>query len=324
MNRNLSPTQFESKKDDRLFSIIQNIRQHTRQLVRELDVLDSDFLDTGLNLSQCHALFEVEQQKSLNLMELCGMLCIDKSTASRSVKELIKKGLVKVSDHEADKRQKLFSVTPVGSAILQRNNVLANQQVEAALELLDESEQAAVERGLGLYAKALYRSRQQAAFEFRPIRREDNEKVARVIRTVMTEFGCVGEGYSINDPEVDAMFETYDNERSVFFVVTRQGEILGCGGIGPLAGGDRETCELKKMYFYPEARGKGLGEKMVSRCLQAAAEKGFKRCYLETVARMWQANLLYQKMGFEKICSPMGVTGHCSCENWYVKQLSPI
>ena len=39
------------------------------------------------------------------------------------------------------------------------------------------------------------------AHHFRRIRPEDNSTVAHIIRTVMTEFDCVGEGYSINDPE---------------------------------------------------------------------------------------------------------------------------
>jgi len=48
---------------------------------------------------------------------------------------------------------------------------------------------------------------------------------------------------------------------------------------------------------------------------------GYRYCYLETVARMWQANLLYQRMGFRKIDGPIGSTGHNSCEAFYVKEL---
>lgn len=161
-------------------------------------------------------------------------------------------------------------------------------------------------------------------FEIRPIRPEDNEQTARLIRTVMTEFGCVGEGYSILDPEVDDMFGTFKGPHAAFFVVGRPGdnEVLGCGGIGPLSGGDGQTCELKKMYFYPELRGQGLGRKMVTLCLETARNLGYRKCYLETVDRMEQANRLYQKMGFEKICSPVGNTGHCSCDTWYLKEMS--
>lgn len=158
-------------------------------------------------------------------------------------------------------------------------------------------------------------------YTFRPIQKEDNLQVAKLIKTVMTEYDCVGEGYSINDPEVDDMFGTYNDERSAFFVIENEGRILGCGGIAPLAGGDADTCELRKMYFYNELRGKGWGRKTVKHCLEVAKKIGYKKCYLETVERMHSANILYQKMGFEKSCSSVGNTGHGSCDSYYVREL---
>ena len=156
---------------------------------------------------------------------------------------------------------------------------------------------------------------------FRPIQPKDIKQVADLIRIVMTEFSCVGEGYSINDPEIDDMFSAYNHERAAFYVIEKDGKILGCGGIAPLEGADGKTCELRKMYFYPELRGQGWGKKMLNHCLKIAREKGYTQCYLETVERMEQANILYQKMGFEKSCEPYGNTGHSSCESYYVKKL---
>lgn len=161
------------------------------------------------------------------------------------------------------------------------------------------------------------------SFKLRLILSKDNEQVAQIIRTVMTEFACVGEGYSILDPEVDNMAEAYSGDGSVFFVVENpeSGQVFGCGGIGPLAGGDGLTCELKKMYFLPELRGVGFGKKMVKTCLEKAKALGYRRCYLETVDRMVRANQLYKKMGFERIGGPMGATGHSSCDAWYMQEL---
>ncbi len=160
-------------------------------------------------------------------------------------------------------------------------------------------------------------------FQFRPIRPDDNEQVAKLIRTVMTEFACVGEGYSVMDAEVSEMYEQYNHDKAAFYVLTKTGEdkILGCGGIGPLNGGDAETCELKKMYFYPVIRGLGLGRNMVELCLDSARKIGYKRCYLETVDRMMAAAALYKKMGFKRLEAPMGSTGHVSCEGWYLTEL---
>ncbi len=159
-------------------------------------------------------------------------------------------------------------------------------------------------------------------FTLRPIRPEDNPQVARIIRTVMTEYGAVGTGYSIEDPEVDAMFETYDNPRSRFFVLeTADGRLVGCGGIGPLRDGGPDTCELKKMYFFTEARGQGQGRRLVEMLEAEARRVGYRYMYLETIAAMQEANRLYQRLGFEALSGPMGNTGHTSCGLFYGKVL---
>lgn len=158
--------------------------------------------------------------------------------------------------------------------------------------------------------------------QLRLIRPEDNTAIARIIRAVMTEFNTVGPGYSINDPEVDHMYEAYaDPETSRYYVLEIDGVIQGGGGVGPLANGDAMVCELRKMYFLPEARGRGWGRKMVEQCLASARELGYQRCYLETVERMKTANLLYKKMGFEALCGRIGDTGHGGCDTYFAKDL---
>jgi putative acetyltransferase len=155
----------------------------------------------------------------------------------------------------------------------------------------------------------------------RPIAVADNPAVARIIRQVMTEFGAVGENYSISDPEVDAMFEAYPAPGAAFFVVERAGRILGCGGMGPLARGPGAVCELRKMYFLPELRGTGIGAQLLTIILRAARRAGYRRCYLETLGRMHQARRLYRRNGFEEIAAPMGDTGHSGCNSWMVRDL---
>lgn len=302
-------------------AFISQLRHSSRALVRELDLLKGVFQDTGYTYSQCHALFELQQHKMMAAGELAAALRLDKSTTSRLLKSLQAKGLVKSETNAIDQRQKFFALTAAGREATRCNNALADEQVQQALQLLDETERQAALQGLSLYAKALRQSRLQREYTLRPIQAGDNEKVARIIRQVMTEFGTVGEGYSIMDPEVDEMFDAYNNPRSAFFVIERQGEVLGCGGISPLVGGDEQTCELKKMYFLPELRGMGWGKRLAIRCLDKARELGYRRCYLETVERMWQANKLYRCLGFQRLDSPLGSTGHSGCEAYYALRL---
>ena len=157
--------------------------------------------------------------------------------------------------------------------------------------------------------------------QIEPITQADDAQVAAIIRAVMPEFGASGCGFAINDPEVDWMSRAYAGPRSAYFVLRRDGRVLGGGGVAPLEGGDSDTCELRKMYFLPEARGLGAGAAMMERCLEAARAFGFRRCYLETLTGMDAALRLYERSGFRRIDGPMGATGHGGCNTFYLRDL---
>lgn len=159
------------------------------------------------------------------------------------------------------------------------------------------------------------------ALTIREITPADDPAVASVIRSVMTEHGVGGEGSSMRDAELDHMAEAYSGPRSIYFVVTDGARIVGGGGIAHLEGGAPDVCELRKMYFLPEARGVGMGRALLARCLDAARERGYVRCYLETMSTMRDARRLYESAGFTQIEAPMGATGHFSCDAWYTQAL---
>lgn len=162
-----------------------------------------------------------------------------------------------------------------------------------------------------------------ATLEIRPIEPRDDAAIAAIIRAVMPEFGATGDGFAINDPEVDWMHRAYSQPRSAYFVVEKDGAVLGGGGVAPLANGDADTCELRKMYFLPEVRGLGAGSAMIARCLDAARGFGFTRCYLETLCGMDAAIKLYERSGFTALDAPLGDTGHGGCNAFYLRDLFP-
>ncbi|MFK8057645.1 MAG: GNAT family N-acetyltransferase [Saprospiraceae bacterium] len=162
-------------------------------------------------------------------------------------------------------------------------------------------------------------------YSIRPIEKADNAQVAQVIRKVMTEFGCVGDGFSITDPEVDDMYGFYRADRHDFYVVEEVSEasktIVLVGGYAPLINGDPEMSELRKMYGYSSIRGKGLGRKLMEQILEAATAAGFKQMYLETASSMNEAAGLYKRFGFTYIDTSLGHTGHGGCDRFMLKDL---
>ncbi|MDL5513793.1 GNAT family N-acetyltransferase [Arenibacter sp. M-2] len=155
----------------------------------------------------------------------------------------------------------------------------------------------------------------------REIQAGDNQNVARLIRKVLEDLGVPKVGTAYADKALDQMYENYDQPRSDYFVVEENERIIGCAGIAPLQNHEGNVCELQKMYFLEEARGRGLGAKMINICINRATEYGYAHCYLETMPYMEDAQKLYLKSGFHYIHEPMGNTGHYSCPVWMLKGL---
>ena len=158
-------------------------------------------------------------------------------------------------------------------------------------------------------------------YSIRKIIKGDNQAVAALIRAVFDELDIPKVGTAYEDPYLDLMFEEYNKPKSIYYVVEKDGIVVGSAGIAPLANEAVSICELQKMYFLPEPRGIGIGAEMMEVCLQSAKNFGYEKCYLETMPFMLAAQKLYKKAGFEYISAPMGSTGHDSCPVWMLKEL---
>jgi putative acetyltransferase len=155
----------------------------------------------------------------------------------------------------------------------------------------------------------------------RDLQKEDNPALAKVVRDTLAEFGANHPNTVYYDPSTDTLFEVFQTPRSKYFLAELNNKIVGGGGIYPTDGLLTDTCELVKMYLLPEARGLGLGRTLIEKCIEAAAENGFKKIYLETMPELKQALSVYEKFGFEYLQGPMGNSGHTGCSLWMLKSL---
>ena len=158
-------------------------------------------------------------------------------------------------------------------------------------------------------------------FKIREIQPGDNSKIARVIRSILIEFEVPKIGTVYADKILNTLYEEYNIEKAIYLVIEKNNKIYGGAGIKQLDNYNGNVCELQKMYFMPEARGIGLGSKMMDFCLHKAKIFGYKQCYLETLPYMEDARKLYRKVGFKDLNAPMGNTGHYSCNLWMIKDL---
>ena len=156
--------------------------------------------------------------------------------------------------------------------------------------------------------------------KIRPISGSDNKEVAKLIRYVLVEQNAPKTGSAYEDNALEDLFAEYDKPRAEYFLLIENDTIIGGAGIQAIAN-DASICELQKMYFLPDARGRGLGQKMMDVCLAFAHKHNFKACYIETLTTMHAAQKLYRKNKFEYINERLGATGHYSCPVWMLKKL---
>jgi putative acetyltransferase len=300
------------------------LRQASREVVRELGMLEETFAPASITHSQCHALVELERHGSLAMGELAELLRLEKSAVTRAMAPLLERKLVTTKTPTDDRRRKVLALSAAGRKIVAKVHVAADARVDEALRLLDATDRRRVLDGMSIYARALTRARVQARVQIRSITPADDPIVADIIRTVMTEHGASGPGFAIHDPEVARMSAHYDPSArppAHYFVLDDAGTVVGGAGFAPLAGGQPRTCELRKMYLRPGTRGSGLGRRLLAHVLEAAADAGYTRCYLETMATMQRARALYESFGFERLAKPQGATGHFGCDAWYAMDL---
>jgi len=158
--------------------------------------------------------------------------------------------------------------------------------------------------------------------QIRPIDASDSAAIGAIIRAVGQEFGAIGEGFGPSDPEVAAMHRHYGNDgRSCYLVACLDGKIVGGGGIAPLDDASA-TCELKKLFLLPVARGQGIGRQLSERCLVFARQAGYRRCYLDSLRSMHAAIALYGQLGFETLTAPLDCSIHSGCDIWMLKSLA--
>lgn len=150
--------------------------------------------------------------------------------------------------------------------------------------------------------------------KIRTILPSDNPSLAIIIRNTLAEFGANHPGTVYYDSATDHLAEVFQEPLSVYYVAEDEnGKIMGGGGIFPTEGLPSDTCELVRMYLLPEARGIGLGKRLLEKCLNTARDYGFRRIYLESMPELKMALKMYEKFGFNYICKPLGNSGHFGC-----------
>lgn len=109
----------------------QLLREQVRIMERKLGVLaDSEMCCCGMTMAQCHALVEIGRAVNISLIDLSVLLNLDNSTMSRTVNNLVNKGMAERALDPNDRRYVTIRLT--------ENGQRAFEEIEANMNLYFE------------------------------------------------------------------------------------------------------------------------------------------------------------------------------------------
>lgn len=160
-------------------------------------------------------------------------------------------------------------------------------------------------------------------YTIRPIRSEDDPKIAKIIRDNLKRFRLDIPGTAYFDAELDSLSVYYNanpDKRKYFIVTDNNGAVIGGVGVAEFDGFNN-CAEIQKLYLSDAAKGKGLGKRLMQTAEEFAVIAGYSRLYLETHSNLESAIGLYEKFGFHKICKPKTAL-HSTMNRFYLKIIS--
>jgi putative acetyltransferase len=156
---------------------------------------------------------------------------------------------------------------------------------------------------------------------YREIEVSDNFFLAKMIRGVFEEYDAPMFGTVYSDPSTDDLYSLFKTPFSVLWVAVYKETPVGCCGIYPTSGLEKNYSELVKFYLHKDFRGLGIGRELLRRSIQSAKDFAYSHLYLESLPHFSKALRMYENAGFKNINKPLADSGHNSCDIWMVKEL---
>jgi GNAT superfamily N-acetyltransferase len=128
----------------------------------------------------------------------------------------------------------------------------------------------------------------------------DEEPAASLVDAMRAEMAAIYDGLNIDNESMPKAGVDELGPPGGTFVVgfDQDGRAVCCGGVKRLPDG---TCEIKRMYVAPAARGHGVGRALLEALENAVRELGYGVARLDTGPRQPRAERMYRRAGYRPI-----------------------
>ncbi len=267
------------------------VRSFNRFYTRRLGLVRGGLVHTSHPLAEARVLYELGRHDALETGELRAALDVDAGQLSRLLARLEDEGLVTRAPSPGDGRRRRVALTPAGTeafATLDRRTV---DQVGALLDELGAQRERALVTALDAVQAAL----EPPASPTVTVRGLQPGDLGWIV-------GRHGDLYA-REYGWDASFEilvasimgAYDPSRDAAWIAEAGGRRAGCV---LCVHHDERTAKLRTLLVEPDARGLGIGGRLVDKVIRHARARGYAELTLWTNDILTAARRIYERAGF--------------------------
>jgi DNA-binding MarR family transcriptional regulator/ribosomal protein S18 acetylase RimI-like enzyme len=288
---------------------VARVRSFNRTVTARVGALQDEYLARGRPLGASRVLWEIGEDGA-DVRSLRARLGLDSGYLSRLLRSLERERLVSVGADRSDKRVRTVRLTAAGRAERALLDRRSDELASSLLAPLSEEHRARLLEAMGVVERLLTAGLVEVATE------DPRTAAARY---------CLESYYA----ELNSRFETgFDPERAIsttaeeltepaglLLVARLHGEPIGCGALK--LQGD-VPFYIKRMWVAPEARGLGVGRRILRELEDHARRRGADVVHLETNKTLREAATLYRSAGYVEV-DPFNDEPYA--HHWFEKRL---
>jgi DNA-binding MarR family transcriptional regulator/GNAT superfamily N-acetyltransferase len=297
---------------------ISAVRRFNRFYTREVGALRKNFLDTPWSLGEMRVLFEIANGEDVTASDVARALDYDPAYLSRVLQKFEKDGLIARRRSEADGRVSFLTLSAKGRKQFTAANERQLAHTTGMLERLKPAERQRLVGAMGAIEGLLGEAPPKPDVVLRnPEPGDLGWMVERHGVLYGAEYGWRG-GFEGMCARIVSDFQVnFDPKLEKCWIAVSGGERLGCVMLvkdDPKAR-RADVARIRLLLVEPQARGLGLGRRLVEECVSFARAKGYRRVTLWTHKELTAARAIYAKLGFVK-------TGEEAHDDWGGKATS--
>jgi DNA-binding MarR family transcriptional regulator/GNAT superfamily N-acetyltransferase len=286
------------------------VRRFNRFYTRQLGVLRKNYLDSPYSLGEARLLYEIAQRRSPTATEIVRALDLDAGYLSRVLQNFEKRGLIQRKVSARDTRQSHVALSAAGRKAFAPLNRRSQREAGATLEKLKPADQTrlveamnTIETLLGAQADA----KPSAQADGKPLKASQIKLrepvpgdfgwiVTRHAELYAQEYGWVAPFEGVCAQIVADFVNNHDRKRERCWIAEIGGERVGTV---MLAKDSAHVARIRLLLLEPQARGIGLGARLVGECIHFARRAGYRKITLWTHSVLTAARHIYQQAGFK-------------------------